>query len=580
MQFALPSNLKNELIPYDSTLKSLARSKREEKTTTSKPRFPLGKIPPLIPASVVSLQEQEDAIERINGAYVPNRYQIFTKLINIDTEEEARVTVAILYHYEQCWLAAWFPPGGNDSYIYGYAYAFKDTALTGKTISNRMWTKRDEYNYIQIGPRSYAFTYIKEVTREDIIEGDDVRHWRDLGVASYYEKSAQLAKYAIEGFENALRNRIPTWTDNNNIFSRLFVRGISDVLQITTPGKTYTYLDPFTWELNADSFLKLCDYCTNNQSVAAYAYKEVAKVRHILDKPFFRKWINLQCQQTMEAFNNPETETEREVKQGWKRIFALAENIAKIHEIWPDCPIDYYQTYANDLMHLRLRFNINERCTYWLREHMPVASYFSILRKEFEAADLERRSTHNHDQRLGLHVYGLYTLEDTFSMLGSVLEDHPIEPPKRWRLSEFHDYLQAESWKIQNPNIKLPQDLFPSPIKVCIDGEVDWSFFQPIDTHQLAQWGKAVRNCVGSATHYAESIKKKKHFIVLCMIENKPMFTIQLQVDSGCMSVKQIAGISNSSLTQDQKDEYTTAFRIALQKRDEQLKQTNGNQHS
>lgn len=575
MQFQLPSNLKSELIPYDSTLKALAKIKREEKATTSKPRFPLGKIPPLIPTSVVSLQEQEDAIERINGAYVCNRYQIFTKLINTDTEEEKRVTVAILYHYQQCWLAAWFPPDGDTSYIYGYAYAFKDTAAALKTISNHILNKRDQYTYQKVG-RSYMYTYIKHVTKEDIIAGDTTRHWRDLGAASYYQKSAELATCALNGFEDALSKRIPTWKDTNDIFSRLRVRGVSDVLNITRPQLTYPHIDPTTWELTANNFLKLCDYYIENQS-ASYQYREVAKIRHILDKPFFRKWINIRCQQTMDAFKNPETEMEVEVKQGWNRIFALAESIAKIHDVWPDCPIDYYQTYANDLIHLRLRFHISEQCMYWLRHHMPVASYFSIIRKEFETAELERRSAYNNDRNLGLQVYGLYTLDDTFSMLTNVLKDHFIKPPKRWRLAEFHDYVQAESWKISNPNIQLPQDLFPTPIKVCIDGEVDWSFFQPIDTHQLAQWGKAVRNCVGSATHYAEDIKKKKHFIVLCMIENKPMFTIQLQVDNGSMSVKQIAGVSNSSLTQDQKDEYTTAFRIALQKRDEQLKETNGN---
>lgn len=580
MQFALPSNLKSELIPYDSTLKSLARVKREEKATTSKPRFPLGKIPPLIPTSVVPLQQQEDAIERINGAYVPNRYQIFTKLINIDTEEEARATVAILYHYEQCWLAAWFPPEGDDSYIYGYAYAFKDTVVTAKTIPSCIWTKRDQYNYIQLGPRSHAFTYIKEVTKEDIIEGDKGIHWRDLGAASYYEKSGQLVKHAIKGFESALRNRIPTWRDNNDIFSRLFVRGISDVLQITTPGRPYTHVDPFTWEPNADNFLQLCHYYIDDKSYTPHQYLKVERIKHIFDKPFFRKWINAQCKQSIDAFKDPSTETQREIKCGWNRIFTLAESIETVNRIWPDCPLDYYQTYLNELLQLRISFGLSDQATQWLRQHMPVGSFFSILRKQLEKSEKERKTNATYDRATDLHTYYLYELHDSFSMLGSVLENHPIEPPKRWRLSEFHDYVQAESWKIQNPNIQLPQDLFPTPIKVCIDGEVDWSFFQPRDTHQLAQWGKAVRNCVGSATHYADAIKKKKHFIVLCMIENKPMFTIQLQVDNGFMSVKQIAGVSNSSLTQDQKDEYTTAFRIALQKRDEQLKEANGNQHS
>ena len=40
--------------------------------------------------------------------------------------------------------------------------------------------------------------------------------------------------------------------------------------------------------------------------------------------------------------------------------------------------------------------------------------------------------------------------------------------PKRWRLQEWHDHLMAETWKITNPNIDLPQKLFLEPIKVTI----------------------------------------------------------------------------------------------------------------
>jgi len=63
---------------------------------------------------------------------------------------------------------------------------------------------------------------------------------------------------------------------------------------------------------------------------------------------------------------------------------------------------------------------------------------------------------------------------------------------------------------------------------------------------------RSVRNCVGSASHYADDIKKRKHFIVLCMIDGKPTFTIQLVVDMGLMSVKQISGVANQRLTEDQ----------------------------
>jgi hypothetical protein len=84
-------------------------------------------------------------------------------------------------------------------------------------------------------------------------------------------------------------------------------------------------------------------------------------------------------------------------------------------------------------------------------------------------------------------------------------------------------------------------------------------------------WGQAVRNCVGSASHYAEDCKKKKHFIVLCMLDGKPQFTIQLTVDMGMMSVKQIAGIANQRLTENQREQYTAAFRLALQERESAL---------
>jgi hypothetical protein len=95
--------------------------------------------------------------------------------------------------------------------------------------------------------------------------------------------------------------------------------------------------------------------------------------------------------------------------------------------------------------------------------------------------------------------------------------------------------------------------------------------FQPIDTHQLAAWGQAVRNCVGNATSYADGVRKKQHFIVLCMINNQPQFTVQLKVSNGMMIVDQIAGVSNASLTSEQREDYTQVFGQALQQREKVL---------
>jgi hypothetical protein len=45
---------------------------------------------------------------------------------------------------------------------------------------------------------------------------------------------------------------------------------------------------------------------------------------------------------------------------------------------------------------------------------------------------------------------------------------------------------KIKAWTIKNPNQALPQDLFPTPIKVLDDNELTWTFIQPIDTHQLS----------------------------------------------------------------------------------------------
>ena len=97
------------------------------------------------------------------------------------------------------------------------------------------------------------------------------------------------------------------------------------------------------------------------------------------------------------------------------------------------------------------------------------------------------------------------------------------------------------------------------------------SFFQPKDTHQLAAWGRAVRNCVGGGHGYAEGVKKMKHLIVLCMIDNKPRYTVQLTVDNGIMNVAQIADVGNARLNDIEREDVQEAFSNALQKRTEQL---------
>ena len=159
---------------------------------------------------------------------------------------------------------------------------------------------------------------------------------------------------------------------------------------------------------------------------------------------------------------------------------------------------------------------------------------------------------------------GLDTIRIIERLLNAEEYQEELKPPKRWR--DLHDYVMSKEWKIKTPNEPLPQDLFPEPVK---DGE--WTFFQPRDVHQLADWGRAVRNCVGG-THYAQGIKKKNHFIVLAMVNRVPMVTIQLSVQNGVMNVDQISKVSNQMLDSSENQAYQLAFSNALKIRENQLK--------
>jgi uncharacterized membrane protein len=55
------------------------------------------------------------------------------------------------------------------------------------------------------------------------------------------------------------------------------------------------------------------------------------------------------------------------------------------------------------------------------------------------------------------------------------------------------------------------------------------------------------------------------------MIDGKPKFTIQLEVHMGMMSVKQIAGIGNARLTEEERELYATAFSQALTQQESAL---------
>jgi hypothetical protein len=571
MQFQLPSNLQTELLAYDPTLKVLA--KQTKTASTKKAKYPLGNIPHLIPHNVVRESDQQAAIDHINQQKAPDRYRIFTTPVDVATPQARLKVIAILYHYEQVWYAAWLPPKQQaDEYVYGHAYAFKNTAAAAKTAPHHIWTSKDKCIEHEGARGVQTFTYSMNITKGDIesSEGSGWRAYQWQAFGLHCQKGREIIEHCVRPYEASLRENMPTWSDSRGLFDRMRCKNIFDAADM--PSMMTKCLD-VEQGLTVDNLLNAAIEFNKNPTFASSTFCVLEKISHIISKPAIKKLLQAELDRCTLAYSDSGNTQRKPITQGFRTFVHVIDSMDWINKLWPDCPLDYYQTYYKELRCIRLSqvrtssisTNSNEFVG-WLRRHMPVASLFTMLRKYLETYALK-----GIDSEVGYPRVGFYELNDTFSMAIRILDHgNELTPPKRWRINEFHDYVQAESWKIQNPNESLRQDLFPEPIRVTRNGET-WSFFQPVDTHQLAMWGQAVRNCVGSASHYADDIKKRKHFIVLCMIDGKPTFTIQLVVDMGLMSVKQIAGVANQRLTDDQREAYTEAFREVLQQREKQL---------
>ena len=565
MEFRLPQNLQTELLAYDPALKALARQQKQTKQT-KKQTHPLGKPQGLIPTDVVRESLFNDAVDNINNMAVQSRYHTFQRFNGGNPKFDA-----ILYHYEQCWYAAWLPPQGQESdYVYGYSYAFKNTQTAIKQVPRKL-QNYSELTEVKFG-KSKFHVYSKTVTKQNIIDGNKERGWNLSGVPCYYQKSGQLHRL-IKQFESQLITTIPTWEDSNHIFERLQTTNLSFILYdsyANRPSEAYDISPDWLPSYNNlfDMIVKHAHYPTGAFQ-QGHTYRDFNRILHIINTPFIKRWIQNQCDQIIANYNNEDNKYKNNLVKPWNKILTYLQQIQTIHCIWPDCPLDYYQTNVDTLVTVNFTSNAaSSETIQWLNKHMPVASFFTMLNKFYEKETAEQKIN---PRRFQTNEYRFFSFTDTISMLNRLLEKQvTVQKPDRWRIEEFHDYIQGEAWKVKNENIALPQDLFPTPIKTTIDDQT-WTFFQPIDTHQLAAWGQAVRNCVGNATHYAEDVRKKKHFIVLCMINNKPMFTIQLEVNNGLMSVKQIAGVANARLSDDQKLQYQQTFADALAKRNAEL---------
>jgi hypothetical protein len=380
MQFQLPTNLQTELVAYDPQLKALARTQKQ--STTKKSKYPLGNPVDLIPNEIITADRVQDAIDAINKAPAPGRYREFTKVTSTGT-----ITHAVLYHYEQVWYAAWLPPKGKEAdYIYGYTYAYKDIATVRNLLPHALNKATDDCVSKPSGRCTFV-TYTQQVTNQDVINGKDTRNWNMPSMHRYAKKSQRMYE-PIDRLEKQIEMSIPQWKDSRNIFERIKTTCIAEVLTRDFNTEYWKDINKSKWLPSVDIIFSFI----NNQDVHSscnvfsedlYGYKSIL---HILDTPYFRKWIQNKCNESIESFNNPDTDTRISITQPWLMIFHLCKQIKTVHNIWGNaCPLDYYQTNLDALLSVSYYSGYSKDYAYpWLVNHMPVASFFALVNKFYE----------------------------------------------------------------------------------------------------------------------------------------------------------------------------------------------------
>ena len=163
------------------------------------------------------------------------------------------------------------------------------------------------------------------------------------------------------------------------------------------------------------------------------------------------------------------------------------------------------------------------------------------------------------------------TIRDTMEMLIKVWQrtlyltnPNPeyLKEPKRWRLQEVHDHYVGITLQMDNQMKNLPMDLISSP--VTFETEVGTiRMFQPGTNHEVIRWGKAVRNCVGSAG-YDERVLQRKAFLVFAERDGKPWLTSLLTLNMGLLNVGQTVSPFNASLEPGERQVYERCLQQAI----------------
>ena len=587
MNFILPSQLQLEVMSYDKTLKKL----QPKTTTTKKAKYPNGNPSNLIPTHIVNDRTWQEAVDYINSTSVANGK---VRLITRPVFGEEPQPVAVIYYYKQLWVAAWLPQKEEDNYYYGLSWTYKDTATTRKACdlcmlmsqntSDIHTTKRQEMQRVKDG-KTYWFRDTMLFTLDVIKDGYTASYWKGVDRNNHYIQSWGSSNHiyrAVIQWETELLSNIPVYKGSfsRNVFERLSKTdgGLSELLR-------HSHTRPKWLNIMDSSYVH--DINDVLQKISGH-YKH-PWLTDVWESKWFRRMV-ITAMDKLQAIYDRENANQvfdlDKLIQPYSELQIFIDSVCHIKCIWRDMDTNYLHSRYDYLSRIEMHGYHSDKGYEWLRANLPVESFLNMLSKQYDKAietSKEYKSHQRVDGRTGnVHMY-TYEWRDTYSMLTQCIAagtDPAKLKPRRWRMIEWHDHLMAETWKLDNPLTTLPQKLFPEPIKIPLKGDITlaepevahtYTFLQPLDTHMLAHWGRAVRNCVGSQS-YAEGIKKYRHMIVLVMIDNKPRYTVQLTVDNGVMHVSQIADIGNARLGDIDRHIVEHQLKMALNVRELQLK--------
>ena len=280
----------------------------------------------------------------------------------------------------------------------------------------------------------------------------------------------------------------------------------------------YLVLDPAKkWDV--DSLKALLFRLTNKCPLDLYERRHNIgdpfwKEGGMIEKPYFRKMLHFALKHSQDRLEASGDQTMEFVTVPIERMLHMIKWVNYILSVWPDTPIDYFQTYEEYLMLVRVPQTMKDMDYYrsrgaynrsdWLENQskmveikkkylrqMPVKTFFEIIKKRAEEYNAEN-SHSSYDFESDMHSHMAYFREwtDTMSLLDDIigsqalegtgtasrevamdrgpLDMKPVEisKPRRWRLTEFHDHLMGIQWKTRNEDFNLPQDLFAKPVKV------------------------------------------------------------------------------------------------------------------